>query len=73
MSQRKRQWIKIVRQAGGNLEKIMPRNVKGSGTWLTKADIEGKLLTPSPGTGAGRQVTVGMTPEKERKIRAWIK
>lgn len=74
MSRRKLQWQKIVRQAGGNLDKVIPRNSRAKGEWLTKCEpIQGKSYVPSLGEGQDNQCSVGMTPDKEKKIRSWLK
>jgi hypothetical protein len=61
MSRRKRLWRRKVRQAHGNLEKLLPRSrIVGEGRWLKG----------QPGT---KPCTLPITERKEELVREWTK
>jgi hypothetical protein len=63
-----------IRQAGGkdNIDKILPKNVKGEGVWLTKGASVSEN-PPKPGQGKGNQVSLPMSAEKEQMVRSLVK
>lgn len=69
MSRRKRQFQKVIRQAG-DVSKIIPGGANGKGEYLTKVVIEGKLPFRAE---FGTRCSEPMTAEKQSKVRGWAK
>lgn len=70
MSRRKLHWKNAVRQAG-DVEKVIPKETKGRGEWLTQSEPEGRSWA-NPGN-KGSNVTASMSNRKEKLVRQWAK
>lgn len=68
MSRRSKHWKKILRQAGGNVDKVLPQRSLGEGVWLTKGTGEGGVEV-KPGTGKGNVCSESVGSRKEQLIR----
>jgi hypothetical protein len=74
MSRRKVNFMNKFRQAGQDVNKIIPTGAVGSGLWLTKAEIPGREMdTPRPGDHKGKRVTEPVGTRKEALLRKWGK
>lgn len=71
MSRRSLQWKRAITQAGGDVNKIVPQNASGRGKRGTGVPKEllGELGKGTVGTGKGKPCTVGMSTEKESRLR----
>lgn len=66
MGRRKLQWKRRIVQANGDVDRVLPKATKGTGTRAYKD-------SPSPNSGAGKTVTLPMRAEKEAWVRKLIK
>jgi hypothetical protein len=75
MSRRKVLVRRKIAQAGGDVNKVIPRPAKAEGVWLTGNLAEGVSLPnpPKKGQGKGNTVTEAIGSRKEALWRNWAK
>ena len=73
MSRRSVRWKRVIAQAGGEVNKVLPRNTTGHGEYLVgMAEVLsalGNSHPPKRGQGKGTPCSADMSPEKEARVR----